>query len=155
MTLTGWVAHRRRRSLVRRRTIQQLTTHVDRCFPGLGATMWSVVLSKAGRLVISELADPTRVTRLGPSRLRSFAANRGVRMTTPLAERIVEAAHEALPVPGADISRRLLATDLRAARGHRRPDPLADLEIEALLPSSNSSRCSGPHPGWGPLRVAS
>jgi transposase len=31
MTLGGWVAHRRRRSLVRRRTIQQLTTHVDRC----------------------------------------------------------------------------------------------------------------------------
>jgi transposase len=41
MTLVGWVAHRRRRSLVRRRTIQQLTTHVDRCFPGLGHVLWS------------------------------------------------------------------------------------------------------------------
>jgi transposase len=49
MTLTGWVAHRRRRSLVRRRTIQQLTTHVDRCFPGLGRVLWSVALtSQAG-----------------------------------------------------------------------------------------------------------
>ena len=49
MTLAGWVAHRRRRSLVRRRTIQQLTTHVDRCFPGLGRVLWSVALSKSGR----------------------------------------------------------------------------------------------------------
>ena len=99
MTLTGWVNHRRRRSLVRRRTIQQLTTHVDRCFPGLGRAMWSVALSKAGRLIITDMPDPARVARLGPSRLRRYAANRGVRMTTPLAEKIVDAARLALPVP--------------------------------------------------------
>ena len=64
MTLAGWVAHRRRRSLVRRRTIQQLTTHVDRCFPGLGRVMWSVALSKSGRLILSEMPDPARVARL-------------------------------------------------------------------------------------------
>ena len=112
MTLAGWVAHRRRRSLVRRRTIQQLTTHVDRCFPGLGRVLWSVALSKSGRLILSELPDPARVARLGPARLRSFAAHRGVRMTTPLAETIVDAARNALPVPGADVARRLLAADL-------------------------------------------
>src|SRR5207237_10090873 len=61
MTLAGWVAHRRRRSLVRRPTIQQLTTHVDRCFPGLGRVLWSVALSKSGRLLLSELPDPARV----------------------------------------------------------------------------------------------
>jgi transposase len=92
MTLTGWVAHRRRRSLVRRRTIQQLTTHVDRCFPGLGATMWSVALSKAGRLIISELPTPLGSPVLALLGCGRFAANRDVRMTTPLAEKIVEAA---------------------------------------------------------------
>lgn len=153
MTLTGWVAHRRRRSLLRRRTIQQLTTHVDRCFPGLGSTMWSVVLSKAGRLVISELADPARVTRLGPSRLRSFAANRGVRMTTPLAEKIAEAARQALPVPGAEVSRRLLSNDLQLLADIEEQITLADLEIEVLLPQTPFGVLTST-PGWGPVRVA-
>jgi len=153
MTLSGWVAHRRRRSLLRRRTIQQLTTHVDRCFPGLGTTMWSVVLSKAGRLVISELADPARVARLGPSRLRTFAANRGVRMTTPLAERIVEAARQALPVPGAEVSRRLLASDLGLLADIEAQITLADTEIEALLPQTPFGVLNST-PGWGPVRVA-
>jgi transposase len=64
-------------------------------------------------MIITEIAEPSRVARLGPARLRTFAANRGVRMTTPLAERIVEAARQALPVPGAEVSRQLLAADLR------------------------------------------
>lgn len=153
MTLSGWVAHRHRRSLLRRRTIQQLTTHVDRCFPGLGSVMWSVVLSKAGRLVITELADPERVAHLGPKRLRAFAANRGVRMTTPLAERIVEAARQALPVPGADISRRLLADDLRLLADAEAQIAAADEQIEALLASTPFAVLIST-PGWGSVRVA-
>lgn len=153
MTLTGWVAHRRRRSLLRRRTIQQLTTHVDRCFPGLGATMWSVVLSKAGRLMITELAEPARVARLGPGRLRTFAANRGVRMTTPLAERIVEAARQALPVPGAEVSRQLLAADLRLLDDIEAQIAVADQQITELLPLTPFGVLTTT-PGWGPVRVA-
>lgn len=153
MTLTGWVAHRRRRSLLRRRTIQQLTTHVDRCFPGLGATMWSVVLSKAGRLVISELADPSRVARLGPTRLRTFAANRGVRMTTPLAERIVEAARQALPVPGAEVSRQLLAADLQLLDDIETQIAITDQHIDELLPLTPFGVLITT-PGWGSVRVA-
>jgi transposase len=153
MTLAGWVAHRRRRSLVRRRTIQQLTTHVDRCFPGLGRALWSVALSKSGRLILSELPDPARVARLGPARLRSFAANRGVRMTTPLAERIVDAARNALPVPGADVARRLLAADLELLDDIDAQIDIADAEIAALLPSTPFAVLRTV-PGWGPLRVA-
>lgn len=152
MTLTGWVNHRRRRSLVRRRTIQQLTTHVDRCFPGLGRAMWSVALSKAGRLIITELPDPARVARLGPTRLRRFAANRGVRMTTPLADKIVEAARLALPVPGADVSRRLLAADLALLDDIEAQIAEADAHIEALLPSTPFGVMTTT-PGWGPVRV--
>lgn len=152
MTLTGWVAHRRRRSLVRRRTIQQLTTHVDRCFPGLGRAVWSVALSKAGRLVISELPDPVRVARLGPVRLRRFAANRGVRMTTPLAEKIVDAARLALPVPGAEVSRRLLAADLELLNDIETQLAEADAHIEALLPLTPFGVLITA-PGWGPARV--
>lgn len=152
MTLAGWVAHRRRRSLVRRRTIQQLTTHVDRCFPGLGRAMWSVALSKAGRLIISELPEPARVARLGPARLRRFAAKRDVRMTTPLAEKIVEAARLALPVPGADVSRRLLAADLELLDDIETQIAEANTNIEALLPVTPFGVLTTA-PGWGPIRV--
>lgn len=152
MTLTGWVNHRHRRSLVRRRTIQQLTTHVDRCFPGLGRTMWSVALSKAGRLIISELPDPARVARLGPSRLRRFAANRGVRMTTPTAEKIVAAARLALPVPGAEVSRRLLAADLQLLDDIEHQIDEADHHIGALLNATPFGVLTTT-PGWGPIRV--
>lgn len=153
MTLTGWAAHRRRRSLLRRRTIQQLTTHVDRCFPGLGRVVWSVVLSQAGRLVITELSDPARVARLGPARLRAFAAKRGVRMTTPLAAKIVDAARQALPVPGAEVSRRLLADDLRLLADVEAQIAEADREIEAFLPLTPFAVLTTT-PGWGPVRVA-
>ena len=153
MTLAGWVAHRRRRSLVRRRTIQQLTTHADRCFPGLGRVLWSVALTKSGRLILAELPDPGRIARLGAARLRSFAAHRGVRMTRPLAERIIEAARQTLPVPGADVARRLLAADLELLDNVEAQLAIADAEIEALLPSTPYGVLRTV-PGWGPLRVA-
>jgi transposase len=153
MELAGRVAHRQRRSLLRRRTIQQLTTHVDRCFPGLGATMWSVTLTKAGRLIITELPDPARVARLGPARLRDFAARRGVRMTTPTAERIVEAARQALPVPGAAIAREMLAEDLALLNRIEADIAAADTAIADLLPFTPFGILTTT-PGWGTVRVA-
>jgi transposase len=151
-TLSGWVAHRRRRSLMRRQTIQQLTTHVDRCFLGLGTTMWSVALSKAGRLILSELPDPERVARLGALRLRTFAAKRGVRMTTILAERIVTAARQAVPVPGAEVARRLLRSDLALLDALEHEIEEADTQIAHLLPETPFGVLLSV-PGWGPARV--
>jgi transposase len=152
--LEAWAAHRRRRSLARRRTIQQLTTQVDRCFPGLGAVMWSVVLSQAGRLIITELPDPVRVVRLGPTRLRAFAANRDVRMTRPLAEEIVEAARQSLPVHGAEIARTILAADLRLLTDIERQITEAEAAIETILPATPFDVLRTT-PGWGPVRVGS
>lgn len=152
--LEAWAAHRRRRSLARRRTIQQLTTQVDRCFPGLGAEMWSVVLSKAGRLIITELPDPERIARLGPARLRTFAAKRGVRMTRPLAERIVAAARHSLPVHGAEIARTILAADLRMLTDIEAQIAEAETAIETALPATPFDVLRTA-PGWGPVRVAS
>ena len=153
LALAGWVAHRRRRSLARRQTIQQLTTQVDRCFPGLGRVLSSVVLTKAGRLVITELPDPVRVAHLGVARLQAFAARRDVRITRPLAERILDAARQALPVPGAEIARRLLAADLVLLGAIEAQLAVADAEIEALLPATPFSVLLSV-PGWGPQRVA-
>jgi transposase len=153
MALAGWAAHRRRRSLVRRRTIQQLTTHVDRCFPGLGRTLWSVALTKSGRLILAELPDPARVARRGPARRPAFSTPPGLRITPPLAERIVEAARQALPVPGAAVARRLLAADLELLADIEDQLAVADTEIERLLPSTPFGLLMTV-PGWGPSRVA-
>ena len=101
--LGAWVAHRRRRVEVRSGLKNQLTGQVDRCFPGLGASLSSVLGTKVGRLVAAEFADPERLAALGVTRFRSFAARRDVRVTVALAERLVAAARQALPTADAAV----------------------------------------------------
>jgi transposase len=72
--LCAWVAHRRRRVRVRSGLKNQLLGQVDRCFPGLGGALADVLGTKAGRLVVSEFADPARLAKLGVDRFRAFAA---------------------------------------------------------------------------------
>lgn len=153
VALGGWVAHRRRRVLSRRQTIQQLTTQVDRCFPGLGACLSSVALTQAGRLVISEFADPARLARLGPQRLRDFGARRGVRITTPLAERLVDAARQALPTIDAHVARHVLAADLELLDDLETQIAAADDAIAEILPSTPFAVLTSV-PGWGVQRSA-
>ena len=90
----------------------------------------------------SSPSSPTRPGSPGSvhRRLRTFAANRGVRMTTPLAERIVEAARQALPVPGAEVVPATPGRRPAAARRHRRPD--------RTRPTSRSRPCC-PRPPSG------
>jgi len=70
-----------------------------------------------------------------------------------LAEKIVEAARQALLVPGAEVSRRLLAADLRLLADTEEQVAAADLEIDALLPTTPFGVLTTT-PGWGPVRVA-
>lgn len=151
--LAGWVSHRQRRQLTRRSTIQQLTTQVDRCFPGLGACLSSVVNTQAGRLVLTEFPDPARLQRLGPARLRRFAARRGVRMTTPMAEKLVLAAVEALPTLHATVARDVLVEDLALLDELERQIAIVSGHIEQLLPDTPYAVMRSV-PGWGPFRVA-
>jgi len=151
--LCGWAAHRRRRSLARRQVIQQLTSQVDRCFPGLDRALSSVVLTRSGRHVISEFPDPVHVVRLGAIRLRAHAARRGVRMTRPLAERIVEAAKDSLPVPGAEVARTLLGRDLTLLKEIEGQIAEADEAITELLEHTPFA-VLGSVPGWGVARIS-
>ena len=151
--LTGWVAHRRRRVAVRTATKNQLTGQVDRCFPGLGACLSSVCDTKAGRLVITEFADPARLARLGAARFRGFAARRGVRVSTALAERLVEAAHQALPSAEAAVARDVLAADLGLLAALEAQITAVDDRIKGLLPATRF-QVLATAPGWGPLRAA-
>jgi transposase len=94
--LGACAAHRTRRVLTRTTTKNQLLGQLDRAFPGLSLVLLDVLGTKIGRLVAAEFADPRRLAALGASRLIRFAALRGLQVRRPLAERLVEAARDAL-----------------------------------------------------------
>jgi len=151
--LTGWVAHRRRRGAARTAVKNQLTGQVDRAFPGLGACLSSVLGTKVGRLIIAEFADPTRLARLGVTRFRAFAARRGVRVSTPVAQRLVEAARQALPTADAAVARQVLAADRALLAALDAQIAAADDRIKGLVPATRFHVLMTV-PGWGPLRAA-
>jgi transposase len=97
--LAAWVAHRRRRVQIRTATKNQLLGQLDRAFPGLTLAVRDVLGSKVGRLVAAECADQARLAQLGVERFRGFAARRGVRVTRPVAGRLVTAARPRCPPP--------------------------------------------------------
>ncbi len=151
--LTAWVAHRRRRVEVRSGVKNQLTGQVDRCFPGLGACLSSVLGTKVGRLVVAEFADPGRLAALGVSRFRGFAARRDVCVSIAVAERLVGAARRALPTADAVVARQVLTADLALLDDLDVQIAEVDARIAALVPATvYGVLTSGP--GWGPVRAA-
>jgi len=57
-------------------------------------------------------------------------------MTRPLADKIVEAARQSLPVNGAEIARAILAADLRLLTDIERQITEAEAAIETVLPAT-------------------
>jgi hypothetical protein len=110
--LGAWAAHRTRRVLTRTATKNQLLGQLDRAFPGLSLALPDVLGAKVGRLIAAEFADPKRLATLGAGRFVRFAANRGLQVRRPLAERLVQAANDALATTDAAVAREVLAADL-------------------------------------------
>ena len=152
--LQAWVAHRRRRVEVRTATKNQLLGQLDRCFPGLSLALMDVLGSKVGRLVAADFADPARLARLGEARFRAYAARRDVRVSRPIAARLVTAAHDALPTPGAAVARDVLAADLALLADLQAQIRAAEDRIVALLPDTGYQVLTT-GPGWGSVRAAS
>ena len=88
--LTAWAAHRSRRVGTRTATKNQLLGQLDRSFPGLTLALPDVLGTKVGRLVAAEFADPARLAAMGVTRFIRFAAHRELRVTRPVAERLVD-----------------------------------------------------------------
>lgn len=151
--IEAWAAHRHRRVAVRTATKNQLLAQLDRAFPGLTMVLPDVLATKIGRLIAAELADPARVRALGPSRLIRFARAREVGLRRELAERLVTAAREALPVADAAVARRVLAADVALLGALDAPVAAAETELAALIPHSPFSTLTSV-PGWGMVRVA-
>lgn len=150
--LAAWVGHRRRRVVVRRATKQQLLTQTDQCFPGLAAALSSVLATKVGRLVVKDFADPTRLASFGASRFRRYAAARDVRVSGPMADRLVAAARQAIPTTHADVARTVLTADLNLLASLDAQIAVAEDHIGRLVPDTAYGVLTTV-PGWGTLRA--
>jgi transposase len=150
--LRAWVTHRDRRVLTRTTVKNQLLAQMDRAFPGLTIALPNVLDTKVGRLLIAEFTDPARLAWLGASRFIRFAAARNVRVTGPLAERLVDAARDALPTRDSAIARQVLAVDLQLLNDLDSQVAAAEGAMTALLPSTPYRTLSSV-PGWGLVRV--
>ncbi|HVA07592.1 MAG TPA: transposase [Acidimicrobiales bacterium] len=96
LTQVAWTAHRRRKVKARTALTNQVLAQIDFIFPGLqGCFTTGVLTSKAGRILVRDLVEPSRIKRLGDEGLRRFVARRGVRLTGPKAASIIAAARNA------------------------------------------------------------
>lgn len=150
--LAAWAAHRNRRVGTRTATKNQLLGQLDRSFPGLTLVLPDVLGTKIGRLVAAEFADPARLAALGVGRLVRFAAARDLRLRRPLAERLVQAARDALPTVEAVVARQVLAADLTLLHDLDTQIAAAETELARLLPTS-PFRTLTTVPGWGVIRA--
>jgi transposase len=150
--LAAWSTHRRRRVATRTATKNQLLGQLDRSFPGLTLALPDVLGTKIGRLVAEQFADPHRLASLGAARFVRFAAVRGLRVRRPLAERLVAAAREVLPMPEAAVARAVLAADLELLADLDAQVTAAETQMGALLPRSPFATLTTV-PGWGVVRA--
>jgi transposase len=150
--LTGWAMQRGRRIQTRTATKNQLLAQLDRCFPGLTLVLPDVLGTKVGRLVAAEFADPHRLAALGVSRFVRFAANRGLRVRRSTADRLVAAAHAALPSVEAEVARQVLADDLGLLACLDIQIAAAEAKLVQLLPDTPFAPLTTV-PGWGTVRA--
>jgi transposase len=150
--LTAWSAHRASRVAMRTATKNQLLGHLDRTFPGLTLALPNVLATKVGRLVAAEFADPARLATLGSNRFIRFGATRDVRIRRPVADRLVQAARDALPTADAPVARAVLATDLVLLADLDAQVDQAAEQLTRLLPQSPFAPLLSV-PGWGPVRA--
>jgi transposase len=151
--IAAWVAHRRRRVEVRTATKNQLLGQLDRSFPGLTLALPHVLGTKVGRLVAEHFADPARLAGLGPTRFIRFARTRGLRVDSAVADRLVNAARQALPTRDAEVARRVLAADPMLLRDLDAQVAAAETEVARLVANSPFASLTTV-PGWGVVRAA-
>jgi transposase len=150
--LVAWSAHRIQRVQTRTATKNQLLGKLDRSFPGLTLALPDVLGTKVGRLVAEHFADPKRLAGLGASRFIRFAAGRGLQVRRPVAERLVGAARNALPMPDALVARRVLAPDLALLADLDTQVAEAETQMAGLLPRTPFATLTTA-PGWGIVRA--
>ena len=97
-----WAGLRRRRILARTALSNQLLGTLDLVFPGLDGCFVDLLGTRAGPVLLHELADPDRLHRLGVAGLQAFVGRRGVRLTAAKAQVLHQAAADALRLPAVE-----------------------------------------------------
>jgi len=150
--LAAWSANRRGRVALRTATKNQLLGQLDRTFPGLTLALPDVLGTKVGRLVAAEFADPARLVALGSSRFIRFGATRGLQIREAIADKLIRAAKDALPLPDAAVARAVLTADLALLAYLDAQIDAATAELARLVPLSRF-RTLLTVKGWGTVRV--
>ncbi len=151
--LAGWVHLRRSRVALKRAIGNHLISQMDRAFPGVSSCFHQLLGTRAGRLVIDEFTDPQRLVRMGVSRFQSFARTRGVRVSANNAEKLVEAARQALPSADAAVARKAVAADLCLMAELQAQIVVAEQQLERLLPVTPYAVLTTT-PGWATVRAS-
>jgi transposase len=151
----AWIAHRRRKVAAHVALSNQVQGHLDLVFPGLGACFDRILTTRAGRVLVRDLADPDRMRRLGLDGLVGFVARRGVQLRRPKAEQLLEAAHVALRLPAAERApiAALLAADVALLDALDREIDRAETALSEVLASTPAGVLTS-MPGVGVVRAS-
>lgn len=151
----AWVAHRRRKVAAHVALSNQIQGHLDLVFPGLGACFDGILSTKAGRVLVRDLADPDRMRRLGVEGLVAFVARRGVQLRRPKAEQLIDTARVALRLPAAERAplAALLAADVVLLNALDAEIDRAEAALTSVLPSTPAGVLTS-LPGVGIVRAS-
>jgi len=140
----AWVAHRRRKVAAQVMLSNQIHGQLDLIFPGVTGCFANGLDAASLRVLIRDLPDPDRVRRLGVEGVLRFVRRRGVRMSRPKAAQVVQAAQQALRLPGAERPAPLvvLAADWALFEALDQQIQDATTQLAALLPDTPPASCS-------------
>jgi transposase len=152
----AWVAHRRRKVAAQVMLSNQIHGQLDLIFPGLTGCFANGLDAASLRVLSRDLPDPDRVRRLGVEGVLRFIRRRGVRMSRPKAAQVVQAAQQALRLPGPERPALLvvLAADWALFEALDRQIQDATTQLAALLPDTPAGVLLG-IPGVGVLTASS
>ena len=151
----AWVAHRRRKVTAQVVLANQIHGQLDLIFPGLTGCFAHGLDAASLRVLIRDLPDPDRVRRLGVDGVLRFVRRRGVHMTRPKAEQVVQAAQGALRLPSTERRAPLvvLAADWTLFEALDQQIQDATTTLAALLPKTPAGVLLG-IPGVGILTAS-
>jgi transposase len=152
----AWVAHRRRKVAAPVVLANQIHGQLDLIFPGLTGCFSHGLEAATLRVLIRDLPDPDRIRHLGIDGVLRFVRRRGVRMSRPKAEQVVQAAHIALRLPSAERHAPLvvLAADWALFEALDQQIDDATTRLAALLPKTPAGVLLGV-PGVGVVTASS
>lgn len=152
---SAWAAHRRRKLKVRTALQNQVIGQVDVVFPGLTGCFSDLLETKAGRVIVHHICEPSRIRRLGVEGLRSYVAKRGCRISRPKAAQILTAARNALRLDDAEhgAASAVLAADIALLATVRAEVQRAEETLGGILDQTPAGVLSS-LPGIGVVRAS-